>query len=213
MNCIMTVLQTLPAWRRALGLVAVSLLAAWPVGATEPPSGPPPAAEKTAVPDEALQPFMGTWLTEEEITPDGREDSFPIQRYILIRWHRGHLQVKTFDYLPDYKARNMESNWKGTIAIDRWNQTKQTFTLMPDSSISVGLSGTNGIGPMAKRTAWWAAGSLELLPDDESGPRLRFHTFKGFAPASTGNAWKPIDRTYNLVSREIDPKQARTAGH
>lgn len=213
MNCIMNVFQRLSAWRGALGLAATCLLVAWPAGATEPSADPPPVAEeKPAGPDEALKPFLGTWLMEEEITQEAGADTIPIQRYILIRWHRERFQIKTFDYLPRYKARNMESNWHGTIAIDQWNQAKQTFTPMPDSTISVGLSGTNGVGPRAKRSTWWAAGSLQLMPDDENGPQLRFHTFKGFAPSSTGNAWRPFDRTYHLVSRDIDPKQARPAG-
>lgn len=212
MNCIMTLLENNPAWRRAVGLAAFCLLATLPVGATEPSPDPAPAAEKPAGPGAALEPFMGTWLFEETIQQRNSEDSFQVQRYMLIRWYREHLQVKTFDYLPYYKARDMESNWKGTIAIDQWNQAKQTFTLMPDNTLSVGLSGTDGIAHLAKRNNWWAAGSIEVLTDDDAGPRLRFHTFKGFAPSATGNAWQPFDRTYHLVSREIDPKHARTAG-
>jgi hypothetical protein len=77
---------------------------------------------------------------------------------------------------------------------------------MPDGTISVGLSGTNGIGAGAANFRWWASGSFVLLEDDDAGPQMRFYTDRGYAPSSKGNAWQPLDRIYHLVSREIDPK-------
>jgi hypothetical protein len=213
MNEIMFTLKTSGTGLCVLFLAAASLLAAGPAIATDEPAQASRAqAETPALPDDALKPFLGTWFVEETISHEPGGKSFQMQRYILIRWHREHLQIKTFDYLPAYKARDMESDWKGTIAVDQWNQTRQTFTPMPDGTISVGLSGSNGIGNLASRNVWWAAGSLELVQGNDAEQRLRFRTIKGYAPTPKGNAWKPIDRSYVLVSREIDPKHARPAG-
>ena len=184
-----------------------------PVSAEEPAHEARKDAESPALPDESLRPYLGTWFFEQTITHETTGESFQMQRYLLIRWHREHLQIKTFDYLPAYKARDMESDWKGTIAVDQWNQTRQTFTPVDDGTISVGLSGSNGIGTLASRNTWWAAGKLELVDDGDGGKqRLRYRTTKGYAPSPKGNSWKPFDRTYELVSRDIDPKYARPAG-
>jgi len=164
------------------------------------------AEEEPAEPDAALVPFLGTWLQEETIVQENPSLTYRIQRYFLIRWDEKGLRVKTLDYLPDLGTRDHVSDWNGTIPIDKWNQWKQTFVLMPDGTISVGLSGTNGIGPMAVNYGWWAAGRLVLSEDDEEGTRLRFYTHRGYSPSSKGNLWQPLDRIYHLVSREIDPK-------
>lgn len=167
------------------------------------PSTAASVAEKEPVAAD-LAPFLGTWMWEELIPVEGSDEPTQIQRYMLIRWHRGRFQVKTVDYLVDLKTRTQESTWSGLIAVDRWNQSKQTFTPMSDGTISVGLSGTNGIGPSAANFSWWAAGRLTLLEPEDETALLRFHTFKGYAPSARGNLWLPFDRTYRLLSRELD---------
>jgi hypothetical protein len=156
-------------------------------------------------PDAGLAPFLGTWLFTEQVQNLPDQEPYMVERYLLLKWLRGKLRVKTVDYLPTLGARSMESDWKGNIRVDRWNTTQQTFTPMPDGTISVGLSGSNGVGPTAYRTYWWAAGRLRL-EEDEEGEILRFVTTRGYAPSSKGNAWRPFDRVYRLVSREIDPR-------
>ncbi|MCZ6650964.1 MAG: hypothetical protein O7D35_09885 [Acidobacteria bacterium] len=186
------------------------LLASLAVDASEEPRNRPqsaPAGEEEATePDAAVVPFLGTWLQEETIVLKQSSATYRVQRYLLIRWHKNDMLVKTLVYLPDQGTQNHVSDWYGTIPIDKWNQWKQTFAIMPDGTISVGLSGTDGFGPRAVNYGWWASGSLVLLEDDETGARLRFYTDRGYAPSSKGNAWKPLDRIYHLVSREIDPK-------
>jgi hypothetical protein len=213
MNSIMRWRTVLPIWICALALTGALAAAGAPAGTSEP-SGQDVSRDSAAdAPEAALIPFLGTWQFDEVIDHGNGKEPFPIRRFLLIRWHRGKLQVKTFDYFPDYKARDMESTWKGNIIVDQWNQTKQTFNLRPDGTITVGLSGTDGIGPQASKNMWWAAGRMEVLADGENGPHLRYYTSKGYAPSKTGNAWRPFDRAYELVSRDIDPDHARPAGH
>lgn len=196
-------------FRRTLRCAFPVLLAGLTVAAAGEPGPSQPAAsgqEAAREPDPALVPFLGTWLMEETIVRKAPATPFRIHHHILIRWHNNRLRIKTLEYLPDLGTRNHVSDWNGTVPIDRWNQWKQTFVLMPDGTISVGLSGTNGFGVGAANFGWWASGSFVLLEDDEDGPQLRFYTDRGYSPTSKGNAWRPLDRTYHLVSREIDSK-------
>jgi hypothetical protein len=165
------------------------------------------AAKKAGSPPPELEAFLGTWLFTETLTDEKWQEPVEVERYLLLRWRKGRLRVKTLDYYPGLRTRGMESDWNGNIRVDRWNVEKQTFTPMPDGTISMGLSGTNGVGPLAGTTSWWAAGRLRLEAGEE-GPVLRFITTQGYAPSSKGNAWRPLDRTYRLLSREIDPRFA-----
>jgi hypothetical protein len=220
--------------RRAPGLIAVVwLCAALPAGAVAQdglpaqsedmadraiqaeeaaPAAQPPAVaggmnkdEKSDAPAPELEAFLGTWVYSETLEKSEWSKSHQVDRYLLLKWRKGRLRVKTFDYYPELRTRGMESDWNGSINVDRWNVKKQTFTPMPDGTISVGLSGTNGIGAAAARSTWWAAGRL-TIEEGEDGPVLRFETTLGYSPSSKGNAWQPLDRNYRLVSREIDPR-------
>ncbi len=196
-------------WRTMFIFMPMVLAGMAMVVAEAPPQKPQPAGtggEAAAKPDADVVPFLGTWLHEETIVLTNPSVTYRVHRYLLIRWHKNAMRVKTLDYLPEQGTQDHESDWNGTIPIDRWNQWKQTFAPMPDGTISVGLSGTNGIGPTAVNYGWWASGRLVIMEDDEAGAQLRFYTDRGYAPSSKGNAWKPLDRIYHLVSREIDPK-------
>ena len=176
------------------------------------PAAQPPAVagemskdEKSDSPGPELEAFLGTWVYSETLEKSEWSKSHQVDRYLLLKWRKGRLRVKTFDYYPELRTRGMESDWNGSIIVDRWNIKKQTFTPMPDGTISVGLSGTNGVGAAASSTSWWAAGRL-AIEEGEDGPVLRFETTLGHSPSSKGNAWQPLDRSYRLVSREIDPR-------
>lgn len=176
------------------------------------PTAPPPAvaAEKSKdetvdSPGPEIEAFLGTWVHTETLERDEWRDTRQVERYLLLKWRKGKLRVKTFDYYPDLRTRGMESDWNGSIIVDRWNVENQTFTPMADGTISVGMSGTNGVGPAAASSLWWAAGRL-TVEESEDGPVLRLVTTQGNAPSSKGNIWQPLDRTYRLVSREIDPR-------
>jgi len=196
-------------WRAIFIAIPVLLASLAVVASGEPRNRPQSATAgeaETAEPDAAVVPFLGTWLQEETIARKEPLLPYRLQRYLLIRWYEGGMAVKTLEYLPELGAPDLVSDWNGTIPVDEWNQWKQTFVPMPDGTISVGLSGTNGFGPNAVNHRWWASGRLVLLEDDEAGARLRFYTDRGYAPTSKGNGWQPLDRIYHLVSREIDPK-------
>jgi hypothetical protein len=176
------------------------------------PAAPSPEAKKATgedrkpdAPPPEIEAFLGTWVHTETLERAEWKESHQVDRFLLLRWRKGRLRAKTYDYYPALRARGMESDWNGNVIVDRWNVEKQTYTPMPDGTISVGLSGTNGVGPNAASTTWWAAGRL-TIEEGENGPTLRFVTTQGFSPSSTGNAWRPWDRSYRLVSREIDPR-------
>jgi hypothetical protein len=178
---------------------------------TAPVATPPARAAETNTagesdaPGSELEAFLGTWIYTEVLENEKWPEPVTVERYLLLKWRKGRLRVKTVDYFPEKRTRGMESNWNGTIDVDRWNAQWQTFTPEPDGTISMALSGTWGLGPDAGSTYWWAAGRLAIEESDD-GPILRYITNVGYAPAPTGNAWVPLDRSYRLVSREIDPR-------
>ncbi len=202
-------------------LLGALLLAALPPGtqaapAEEPLAVRPGAGEErgarrqAAAPEPGVAPYLGTWVSRETVDQGvpGAEP-YPVERYLLLRWARDTLKVKSVDYLPERRARGEESDWNGEIIVDRWNTSRHQFIPLPDGTLSVNFSGTNGIGPAAASAVWWATGRM-THGEDEEGPYLRLETTEGYAPSSKGNAWKPIQRTYRLVSREIDPQLARS---
>ncbi|MFQ5669861.1 MAG: hypothetical protein ACE5HD_04990, partial [Acidobacteriota bacterium] len=155
-----------------------------------------------------LSPFLGTWLADESLPAGPDEEIHPVQRYLLLRLSHGKLQVKTLDYFPEKRARGQESGWNGTIILNSWNRITQTFTPAEDGTITVSLWGTDSVTPGPVTDFWWAVG--KIWPEEqEGGPVLRYVTERGFHPTPRGNIWVPWDRTYKLVSREIDPKLAR----
>ena len=195
--------------RVSFAAIPVLLASLAVLAAGEGGNRPKPAAagqDAVAEPDTAVVPFLGTWLLEETFVQHRPPLTYSIHRYLLIRWDKNRMRVKTLDYLPELRTRSHISDWNGIIPIDRWSQWKQTFVIMPDGTISLGLSGTDGFGPASTTSTWWASGRLVLLEDDEAGPRLHYYTDRGYSPTSKGNAWQPLDRIYHLVSREIDPK-------
>jgi hypothetical protein len=161
----------------------------------------PATREKAASPpDPLVVPYLGTWMHSSTIQSKG--GTIPQESYILFKWHRGQLHVKTLDYLPTLQARLRESDWRGRITVDSWNEDTQTFTPRPDGSLSIGLGGSNLVGP--EGTAyWWASGRIVLL---EGGKKFRYVTEDGYAPSSKGNLWVPVDVTYDKISDEIDPR-------
>lgn len=190
---------------RKLAAIVLPVVLATLLGAVQAQDKPSPGPAEGAEAEELIEPFLGTWVYSETVQPVAEVPPHAVERHLLIRWRSGRLLVKTFDYIPSVRARGRESDWKGTIREDQWNITEQTFTLRSDGSIGVSLGGTEGIGPVALKHYWWAAGSMEIL-DGEDGPILHYHTDQGYAPSPKGNLWKPIERKYRLVSRDIDPK-------
>jgi hypothetical protein len=169
----------------------------------EPPaSGANPGAQagSTGQPDAALSRYLGTWRRHDRVQSGQKE--VEIEGYVLIRWRKGRLQVKTLDFVPSTGARVRESDWKGEIRVDSWNTTRQTFAPMPDGSLSVGLSGSNNAGPEGS-DYWWASGKMWV---ESASNRLRLVTTDGYAGSPAGNLWQPIDYTYEKVSEDIDPR-------
>ena len=154
---------------------------------------------KDAEPDEAVRGYLGTWRRNGRV--QGRHGEIDMESYVLVRWRRGQLRVKTLDFVPSTGARVQESDWRGEIRVDAWNVTRQTFVPMPDGSLSVGFSGSNNAGPEGSNY-WWASGRMWV----EEGKRLRLVTTDGYAGSIAGNLWQPIDYTYEKVSDEIDPR-------
>ena len=163
-------------------------------------SGPRAQASRPDDPDAALSRFLGTWRRRDQV--DSGKGPVDIEGYVLVRWRKGRLQVKTLDFVPSTGARVRESDWKGEYRIDGWNTTRQTFHPMPDGSLSVGFSGSNNSGPDGS-DYWWASGRMWVEPE---GTRLRLVTTDGYAGSRAGNLWQPIDFTYEKVSDSIDPR-------
>lgn len=185
----------LPALLVLLGL-GVTPPEARPAGET----GSRPRAEGEAQPDENMRRYLGTWRRQDRISgPQGEVD---VEGYVLIRWRRDQLRVKTLDYFPATGTRVRESDWKGEIRVDAWNFSRQTFVPMPDGTLSVGLSGSNNSGPDGA-SYWWASGRMWV---EAEGTRLRLVTTDGYAGSRVGNLWQPIDFTFEKVSEEIDPR-------
>ncbi|MFQ5720775.1 MAG: hypothetical protein ACE5IK_14650 [Acidobacteriota bacterium] len=182
---------------RAVGLATWILLAAAALGVAGQATAP-------AAPDPSIARYLGTWMHQETLHAQGSDQTALIEHYLLIRWHRGALEVKTVDYLPDRKVWGRRSNWKGKIRVDQWNVTTHTFTPRPDGIISVGFSGTNGVGG-STRAAWWAAGTL-TWEKDGAGTFLHLVTTRGYAPSTKGNAWQPMDRRYRQISTQVDAR-------